>query len=539
MDRPPLVGDTRRVVQASGRPAPRGRLAEVAALFASAADFATGMPLDTSFRITGGALRLARLLQLPDSDCKDLYYLCLVRLMGCTVDNSQFAAAMGDELEASRRMAAVDMASPTEMLPILLGLRARESLLRRAGGLLTAVAFGAGMRSHIAGHCEVSQLLTDGLELGPRIRETLDYTYERWDGRGAPNGTKGDAIPQLTRVLQAGYHAAVQNLAGGPLRVRDEARARSGRGLDPELAELLATRTDEVLEGAAASSSWDAIVALEPGTPRSLSAAQLEHAMTALAYFADLKASCLAGHSTGVAALAATAARHASLDPATAHELWLAALAHDLGRVGVSSLIWDRPGPLAETEWEEVRLHPYHGERLLSRLPALTGVAKVAGLHHERLDGSGYHRSARAAQLPPQARILAAADVYHALLEARPHRPARRASEAAQVLSGEVAAGRLDRQAVACVLEAAGQRALSPRTQLPAGLTDREVEVLRLIATGSTMKGAAARLHLAVKTIDAHIQHIYDKTGSSTRAGAAVFAMRHGLLEPEAADLRD
>src|SRR5438128_9977514 len=114
--------------------------------------------------------------------------------------------------------------------------------------------------------------------------------------------------------------------------------------------------------------------------------------MTALAYFADLKASCLAGHSTGVAALAAAAARHANLGATTAEELRLAALAHDLGRVGVSSLVWDRPGPLAETEWEEVRLHPYHTERLLSRVPALGGVAAVAGLHHERLDGSGYHR---------------------------------------------------------------------------------------------------------------------------------------------------
>lgn len=182
--------DTRQVVQASGTPAARGRLAEVAALFASSADFAIGMPLDTTFRITGAALRLAAMLQLPESDRKDFYYLCLVRLMGCTVDNSQFAAAMGDEMEASRRMAAVDMASPTDMLPVLLGLRAGESLMRRASGLLTTVAFGAGMRSHIAGHCEVSQLLTDGLELGPRIRQTLDFTYERGDGCGAPTGSR-------------------------------------------------------------------------------------------------------------------------------------------------------------------------------------------------------------------------------------------------------------------------------------------------------------------------------------------------------------
>jgi HD-GYP domain-containing protein (c-di-GMP phosphodiesterase class II) len=533
------VIDTRRVKQLGGGAATKGPLAEVAALFATSADFATGMPLDTTFRITGAALWLAAALKLPDSSRKDLYYLCLVRLMGCTVDSSRFAAAMGDELETSRRLAAADMRSPAQMLPILVGLRSSESLLRRARGLVTAVAFGAGMRSHIEGHCEVSQLLTDGLGLGPRVRTALDYTYERWDGRGAPEGVKGQQIPEITRVMQGGCQAALQNIAGGPQRVRDQARAMSKRGLDPQVAELLAGRTEEVLEAASAAASWDAVIALEPGVHRYRSPSQLEQAMAALAHFADLKASCLAGHSTGVAALAEAAGRQAGLDPGTSSELRLAALAHDLGRVGVSSLIWDRPGPLRESDWGEVRLHAYHTERLLGRVPALAEVAATAGLHHERMDGSGYHRSVRGSSLPVQARILAAADTYHALLEARPHRAARPGDEAARVLAAEATAGRLDRQAVECVLEAAGQRARSPRTRLPAGLSERELEVLRLIAAGSTMKQAAVQLHVSFKTIDAHVQHIYDKTGCSTRAGAAVFAMQHGLLEPELAPARD
>ena len=200
---------------------------------------------------------------------------------------------------------------------------------------------------------------------------------------------------------------------------------------------------------------------------------------------------------------------------------------HDLGRVAVHARIWEKTGPLTMDEWEQVRLHPYQSERVLSRSPFLARLAEVAGAHHERLDGSGYHRGASGPAVCIGGRVLAAADAYHAMTEPRPHRESLPAATAAQRLAEEASAGRLDPEAVTAVLEAAGQRA--PRIDRPAGLTEREAEVLALIARGLQTKQVGRALGISAKTADRHVQNVYGKIGVSTRAGAALFAMEHGL----------
>jgi DNA-binding CsgD family transcriptional regulator len=209
-------------------------------------------------------------------------------------------------------------------------------------------------------------------------------------------------------------------------------------------------------------------------------------------------------------------------------ELRAAALLHDLGRAGVASSVWDRPGPLGAADWERVRLHAYWTGRMLDRCPALRPLAAVAGAHHERLDGHGYHRGAAASELSRAARLLAAADVFAAVTEDRPHRPALSADAAARLVVAEAAAGRLDRDACAAVVEAAGLP--RPRTAWPCDLTDREVDVLRLAARGLSNRQIAQVLVLSDRTVETHLKHVYDKTGRRTRAGAAVFAMEHDLI---------
>ena len=174
-----------------------------------------------------------------------------------------------------------------------------------------------------------------------------------------------------------------------------------------------------------------------------------------------------------------------------------------------------------------MRLHPYHSERVLSRSPFLAALAPVATAHHERLDGSGYHRGALAGALKPAARVLAAADAYHAMTEPRPHRKPLQPERAAATLNQEVRAGRLDADAVGAVLEASGHQA--PRIERPAGLTQREVEVVGLLARGLHTKQVAHTLGISVKTADRHVQNAYGKIGVSTRAAATLFAMEHGL----------
>jgi HD-GYP domain-containing protein (c-di-GMP phosphodiesterase class II) len=229
-----------------------------------------------------------------------------------------------------------------------------------------------------------------------------------------------------------------------------------------------------------------------------------------------------------VAELAAAAAGRCRIDDAGVVALRRAALVHDVGRVAVDPRIWEKAGPLTADELEHVRLHPYHSERVLARSEFLARLAAVAGAHHERLDGSGYHRGAGGAELPLAARLLAAADAYHAMTEPRPHRPAIAPERAAEMLCEQATAGRLDAGAVTAVVESAGQRV--PRIERPAGLTEREAEVVGMLARGLQTKQVARALGISVKTADRHIQNAYRKIGVSTRAAATLFAMEHGLV---------
>jgi HD-GYP domain-containing protein (c-di-GMP phosphodiesterase class II) len=279
--------------------------------------------------------------------------------------------------------------------------------------------------------------------------------------------------------------------------------------------------------------AWNEVLRREPGGPVRVNADRLDEALTAFADFADVKMPFTLGHSRGVAQFAETAARSLRFPDDEVTKARRAALLHDIGRGGISNAIWERDGPLSMEQWERVRLHAYYSERILACCEALKPLGALAGSHHERLDGSGYHRGSRGSDLDRAARLLAAADACQAMLQARPHRPAMTLDEAARILRDDVSAGKLDAAAVDAVLTAAG--ASPPRTRRtapkgPKGLTEREVEVLRLMARGHSNQEMADALGITSKTAGHHVQHIYDKIGVSTRAAAAVFAVEHGLL---------
>lgn len=278
-------------------------------------------------------------------------------------------------------------------------------------------------------------------------------------------------------------------------------------------------------------STWEAALACEPGPQRTLTPEARETALRAIADFVDMKSPYTSGHSSGVALLAASAAERMGMSDEDVTAIRHAGYLHDIGRVGVTTAIWDKPGPLTESERERVRLHPYYTDRVLARPQALAKLAQIAALHHERLDGSGYYRGVPATLLPLHARLLAAADVFHAMTERRPHRPALTAEAAAEQLQAEASAGRLDTDAVHAVLAAAGRQSSLPKRTWPAGLSEREVEVLRLAAQGLSNRQIAAKLIIAEKTVGHHIQHIYNKINVSTRAGATLFALQHDLLD--------
>lgn len=383
-------------------------------------------------------------------------------------------------------------------------------------------------------HWEVGRELAGRLGLGPSVQTLFDQIYERWDGRGNPGGQRGDAIALPVRIVHVAHSAETFARYAGPDGCLTLLRDRAAGALDPYLVERFSACSGTVLPVLDAPSAWTAVMDAEPGGPAWLADERLDDALRAAADFADLKSPETLGHSRGVAQLAADAALACGLPEDDAAYVRRAGWLHDVGRVGVSAAVWQKTSALSAPDWEAVRLHPYYTERVTARAAGLDHLGALAALHHERVDGSGYHRGLGGIGLSPLARILAAADAYHALREPRPHRAAQDAGAAGSLVKQEVRAGRLDARAADAVLSAAGGRSVrSRRPAQPAGLTDREADVLRFLARGHSPRAIAAALSITPKTARNHVQNIYEKLGVSTRAAATLFAVQHGLVDQE------
>jgi HD-GYP domain-containing protein (c-di-GMP phosphodiesterase class II) len=507
----------------------RVRTAELIAALCLATDLGMAFPFEHGLHTTLIAMRLAEKLGIDRESAEQTYYASLLSHAGCTTDVHIAAEVFGGSLTTN--LNPLMYGSGRDVLRGLLrALPDPEStaLVRVAQTARRFPRMARESRTHIAAACEVAGMLADRVGAPPSVPGLLAHLTERWDGKGPLRRAEGEQIPLPMRIVHVATDAALQRLLGGAEYARRLVRDRAGHAFDPGVAACLVEEAPEILALEASVSAWDEVLALEPPSPLVLQAAALDRALVAMASFADLISPYLAGHSAGVAELAGAAAQRCGIDAAGATAIRRAGLLHDLGRVAVHPRIWQNPGPLTADEWEQVRLHPYHTERVLSRSPFLSALSALASADHERLDGSGYHRGATGPELTFPARLLATADAYHAMTEPRPHREPLPSERAVQILAEEASAGRLDPEAVAAVIEAAGQRA--PRLERPAGLTDREAEVVAMLARGLQTKEVARALGISVKTADRHIQNAYRKIGVSSRAAATVFAMEHGLV---------
>jgi HD-GYP domain-containing protein (c-di-GMP phosphodiesterase class II) len=505
------------------------RLAELMGTLSLATDAGMGMPVDHGLRSAAMAVRVGEVSGASDAARADAFYVALVRYMGCTSESNLAAHVMGDEIAVRGALYGVDWGAPAEVMGRMARAvgRGKRPIAAAAAAARTIAKMPKLFDSALA-HCEVGDRLAQSIGFDEGFRAALFHSFERWDGKGCPRRVKGEAIPLSARLALVGEEIELGHRLGGVEGARNLLKKRAGRGLDPGLVEAFDAQAAKVCASLEAPSAWTVALELEPGARREIGEEQVDEVLTALAHFADLKSRFTRAHAIGVADLARRAARAMRLGEKDERTLARAALVHDLGRVAVSAAVWDKPGPLTDPEWEQVRMHTYVGERILSRASGLAAVAEVATLAHERLDGRGYHRKLSAASCGPLARILAAADVYHALTEARAQRPARGADEAAAELESLARSGTLCPEAVAAVLGAAGQGSRLRRD--PSGLTDREVQVLRLVARGLTNKEVAAALDISVKTAGNHLQSIFEKIGVTTRAAASMFAMQKGLV---------
>lgn len=512
------------------------RLAELLAALSLAFDLGLGRPLEHTLRATYLAGQLAQRLGLSDAEREDVFYASLLQNVGCVAyAHEGVATFVADELVAAAKLPL--LIDPLKRLRFVVGhVGSAGPLYSRPAVLVRAVLKGPAIeREHNRSYCEVGALLARRLGLGEGVASALLAAFEHWDGSGF-NGARGADIPLTTRIVSVSAHAEIFFTALGEDAALTSVREQEGTWFDPEIGQafraFVAGRSSwSALD---AATFWTDVLALEPpARRRTIDDGRVDEVAAAFADFTDIKSAYTLGHSRGVARLAERAARLLGLPDSDVVTLRRAALLHDLGRIAVSNTILEKPRALTPAEQEKVRLHPYYTERILSRTTPLAALAPLAGAHHERLDGSGYHRGARGPQLPIAARILAAADACHALMEERAHRPARSPDAAVAAIRSEVRAGRLDEAVVEAVATAIGS---APRraSVLP-GLTGREVEVLRLVARGRSEREVARALGISERTAHHHVEHIYDKLAVSTRAGAVLQAVARGLVDEGAA----
>ena len=476
------------------------------------------------------ALRIADGLGLGEQERAVVYYTSLLVNVGCHSDAHEQAKWFGDDIAMKAGKYDHELRGVRSALSGLRMLGAGRSPLQRFQlAIEFAVSGHREVDSMIADHAEMARMLGEQLDLPPAVLDALATSYEQWDGRGWPGELSGEEVPVASRVAQTAEFVEVANRVGGVEAARELARERRGKQFDPAICDLIDAKAHVILSDLDTIGTWEAVIAAEPALAIVVSGEGFDAALLAVASFVDLKSPYFLGHARGVAELAGAAGGRIGLSEPELRTLRRAALAHDLGRLGVSNAVLDKRGPLTGGDWERLRLQPYLTERMLRQSEALAPLAAIAIQHRERLDGSGYPRGLSGVGISEPARILGVADAYQAMREPRPHRSPRATEDAAAELRAEVKAGRLDGDAVEAVLGAAGHR-VPRRREGPAGLTQREVEVLKLLARGLSNNEIAERLVISPKTVANHVEHIYTKIGASSRAAAALFAMRHGLL---------
>jgi HD-GYP domain-containing protein (c-di-GMP phosphodiesterase class II) len=521
-----------RSARHNGTMGARLRLADLLGGLSLVADLGYGLDPGHAMRSCLVGVSLARKVGLSEREVAEIFYTSLLSHVGCAAFSHEMSAVFGDELMANRAAARTNFADPRDTLVTLIPESTRGMPpLARARIAAFIVARGRELgRSYCSTVCEIAKETARRIDLPEGVQSALLQVKEAWNGSGFPHGLRGEEILAPARIARVASEATLfYDLGGVDLSIHAVTR-RAGSLLDPTLVDDFVVNAPGLLEDAAAGDPREAILAAEPEPVVEKHEGDLAGVAAAFGDLVDLKTPFTHGHSKEVARLAKGAAERLGFDEAATERLYVAAFLHDVGKVGVSDQLWEKPGPLTGPEWEQVRMHAYHTERILATSKALEPMARIAGMHHERLDGSGYHRGCRASEIPEPARVLAAADALQTMTEDRPYRAALDLAHAAKGLGALAKSGKLDPAAVAAVVETAGQRVHRRQALRPAGLTNREIEVLRLVARACSNREIADQLHISQRTAEHHVQNAYAKIGVTTRSAAALFAIKHDLL---------
>ncbi len=509
------------------------RLADLIASLSLGIDLGFGQPMEHVLRQCLIALRLADRLGLDEEARTTVYYTALLVNVGCHTDAHEQAKWFGDDIGLKSGKYDHEQRGVGGLAGLAASIRRIGSghapLHRFRVGLEFAASGWRQLDGMISHHAELARSLAAEIGLPVDVQAAIGASYERWDGRGWPGELHAAAIPVAARLAQVAEYIEVAHRVGGEQAAVTMARKRRGSQFDPDLADLIVADSEGILGSLGTARTWDSVIGAEPALSRTLSGEQLDLALLGVANFVDLKSPYMLGHASAVARLSDSAGRQLGLPADEVAQLRRAGLVSGFGRLGISNSIWDKPGPLGAGELERVRLHPYLTERMLHQSGWLAPLGAIAVQLRERLDGSGYPRALSGHAITKAGRVLGAADAYQSMREPRPYREALTAGQAAAELRADAVAGKLAADAVEAVLSAAGHPSLR-RSDQPAGLTAREVDVLRLVARGMSSRQIADRLIISPKTARNHIEHIYIKIDASSRVTASLFAVRNGLL---------
>ena len=294
------------------------------------------------------ALRLAERLGLDAPEREVVYYSSLMAWVGCHIDAYEQAKWFGDDRALKHDVRWIDEGEAAQGAAFVVRhLGAGKPWVERAR--LAAGFVGDGRRvleDIVENHWRTADALMERLRLSPVVRASVAQTFERWDGKGAPGGAAGEQIELPSRLVNLADVVEVFHQAGGVEAAVAVARQRRGTQFDPALVDQFCDHAPELFADLESVTSWEALMAVEPRLDRQLTERELEDALEAVADFVDLKSPFTIGHSRGVARLAGGAAGHMDLPPDEVTAIRRAAVVHDVGRLGVSNAVWDKPAVL-------------------------------------------------------------------------------------------------------------------------------------------------------------------------------------------------
>jgi putative nucleotidyltransferase with HDIG domain len=424
-----------------GRPATVS-LSDVLSALSFALDLTEGQPAGHTIRSCAIGMRLGDELALGAAERTALYYALLLKDAGCSSNAAKMASLFGsDDHVVKQGMKLVDRHRSLRLAArtaTLCGIG--RSVADRVRHFLLIARSGQVTRDIMQLRCERGAEIAAGLGFPDQTADAIRALDEHWCGLGHPRGLAGERIPLLARIANVAQTVDVYFTAAGPRAAMDVVRERRGRWFDPALADRVIgwVRDDHFWRGLAAPDLRDTVVALEPGSdPRRVDDDGLDAIARSFAEIVDAKSPFTARHSVNVARYAVELAAAVGLPPGERRRIHRAGLLHDIGKLGVSNRILDKPGKLDATEREAVERHPRHTLEILQRVGAFGDFAHLAAVHHEKLNGTGYPWGLRGQQLDLSARLLAVADIYEALTADRPYRAGMAHAAAIEILARE------------------------------------------------------------------------------------------------------